>query len=262
MTSDTMKVPAWAGATHSSTLYGGFSGAWLSEGETATRETPTLRQIELNAHKLGIFVAASSELAADGIGFEEQLARAMVKAISWYAEEAFIAGTGAGQPLGLLNDPAKIAITPSGGVGSIGASDLINALARLHPACYQNALWIASSEVMGKIWLMADGMGNPIYRPEEVNGQGRLMGLPVRVSEHCSQVGTEGDLILCDPTQYVIGLRKDAILEKTNAASWTSDQVDYRVLLRVDGQGSWESAITPANGGDSLSYVVTIGTRS
>jgi dipeptidyl-peptidase-3 len=117
----------------------------------------------------------------------------MAKAVGFYADSAFISGTGAGQPLGVLNDPALISITSTAGTGKVGGDDLVGMLARLHPACYANAIWLVSSEAMGSIWTLKNGEGDYVYHPEDVNGQGRLLGLPVRVSEHCSQVGTIGE---------------------------------------------------------------------
>ncbi len=261
MSSDTVKAAAWADTSHASNLFGGFTGAWLAEGATASRETPALRLLDLNAHKLGLFCSASSELAADAPGFERDLAGAMSKAVSFYADNAFIRGTGAGQPLGVLNDPALISITSVGGAGAVAGDDLVAMLARLHPACFRNAVWVVSSEALGVIWSIKDGTGNYLFRADETPAGGRLLGLPVAVSEHCSQVGTVGDVILADFSQYVVGLRREVVLERTNAASWTTDEIDYRALLRVDGMGSWQSALTPKNSGDTLSWCVAIATR-
>lgn len=262
MTSDTAKIAAWSDTSHASNVFGGFTGAWLGEAETATRETPTLRQIELNAHKLALFAAASSELVADAPGFEDDLARAMSKTIGFYSDAAFISGTGAGQPLGVLNDPALISISSSAGAGSIVGDDLPKMLARLHPACYKRAVWVVSSEALGVLWILKNDEGDYLFRPSETGAGGVLLGLPVVVSEHCARVGTVGDVILADFSQYVVGLRREIVLERTNAASWTTDEIDYRVILRVDGMGSWQSALTPKNSGDTLSWAVAIATRS
>jgi len=136
-------------------------------------------------------------------------------------------------------------------------------LARLHPGCYKNAVWVASSEAIGYIWTLEDTAGTNMFKPEETRAGGRLLGLPVMVSEHASQVGTLGDIMLVDWSQYLVGLRKDVVMERSAAPSWASDELDYRVVLRVDGQGTWQSAVTPKNGGDTLSWCVAIGsTRS
>lgn len=261
MTSDTAKVAGWSDTSHATNLYGGFTGQWLAESGTATRQYPALRLIELTAKKLALFTKASSELVADAPGFEDDLARAMSKVITFYSDNAFINGTGAGQPLGVLKDPALISVTSQAGAGKIDAVDLFNMLARLHPGCYKNSIWVASSEAIGYIWSLEDTAGTHMFRPEETSAGGRLLGLPVVVSEHCSQVGTLGDIILVDFSQYLVGLRKEVVLERSNAPSWTADELDYRVVLRVDGQGTWQSAVTPKNGGDTLSWAVAITTR-
>ena len=46
----------------------------------------------------------------------------------------------------------------------------------------------------------------------------------------------------------------DVTLEKSNIPGWTNDLMSYRALVRFDGQGTWNEAITPRNG-DSLVVV-------
>lgn len=74
-------------------------------------------------------------------------------------------------------------------------------------------------------------------------------------------LGTQGDVALVDFSQYTIGLRKEVSIDKSNAPGWTEDMTDFRVIVRVDGQGTWNEAITPKNG-DSLSWAVTLAERS
>jgi hypothetical protein len=56
-------------------------------------------------------------------------------------------------------------------------------------------------------------------------------------------------------------LRKELVIDRTNAVRWYERETSYRAILRVDGQGGWEAPITPAHG-DDLSWVVTLDARA
>jgi len=53
------------------------------------------------------------------------------------------------------------------------------------------------------------------------------------------RIGAKGDLILADLSQYAIGMRKEIALDRSNVPGWMEDMTDYRVIVRVDGQGTW-----------------------
>jgi hypothetical protein len=71
-----------------------------------------------------------------------------------------------------------------------------------------------------------------------------------------------GDIVLVDPSQYGIGLRLDATLERAVAPGWFEDELNFRLKLRVDGSGLWSDVITPRGGGPTLSWAVTLAARA
>ena len=83
MKAETRRIPAWDGFDHTTDLFGGLSGVWLGEGQTAQRQNGKFRLMTLNANKLACFCQASNELIADGLAFEDQLGAAMINTTSW-----------------------------------------------------------------------------------------------------------------------------------------------------------------------------------
>jgi HK97 family phage major capsid protein len=259
------KIPAWDNANHTSTLYGGLTGQWLSEGGTADVSQAALRQLVLMAKKLGIYTSASSELAADGLDFENQLSIAMVKATGWFLDYAFLRGSGAGQPLGLLNDPALITVTKEAGqsTGTILYENLVNMFARMHPSCIGNSVWVINNNAIPQLLTLGVtiGTGGAFYPAlKEESGQFTILGRPAVFSEKVPALSSKGDVILADFSQYQIGLRKDLTLDRSIHPGWLTDTVNYRTILRADGMGSWDKPVTPF-AGDTLSWCVTLEAR-
>ena len=80
--------------------------------------------------------------------------------------------------------------------------------------------------------------------------------------EQCSAAGDLGDIILLDPTQYLL-IDKGGI----NAASsihvrFLYDENVFRFIYRVDGQPIWNKPLTPYKGSATVSPFVTLAKRN
>ena len=67
-------------------------------------------------------------------------------------------------------------------------------------------------------------------------------------------------MILCNLGAYALGMRSEIILERSNAPGWTEDLMSFRVIVRFDGYPLLNTPITPANGGNTLSWAVVLDT--
>jgi len=265
MTSNTLKMWGFESISSQSSLFGGFAGAWVAEGDEITVETPKLRTIELAASKLAILTEVSNELLAAGVGYGEQLEGAMVKALSWYLDYFFLSGTGAGQPLGVLNATSRITVAAEVGqpAGSIYFDNVAKMFARLHPACVKNSVWVASPTTIPYLTQLAIVVGvGGVHVPAMTRAGGgfEILTRPVIFTEKVPQLGAEGDLMLVDFSQYAIGLQRDMALDRSQHVGFTRDTAYFRSILLGDGQPKWASAYTMKNG-QSLSWCVTLAAR-
>ena len=116
MNSDVKNIAGFESVDNSSgNLFGGFTANWVSEAGSIDEETGKIRKIKLEARKLALFTKSSNELLADGVNFERQLSEVLSAAASWHMDYAFLRGTGAGQPRGVLNDPALVTVAKETG---------------------------------------------------------------------------------------------------------------------------------------------------
>ena len=266
MESATRKVPGWDTADQTGgTLFGGFAMEFIAEAGEGSLQTGKLRLIQLAARKGAIFVDISNELREDGQGFESQLDRAIRTSIGYGFDRHFIGGTGAGQPLGIRNDPAKITITKESGqvADSVLYENLIKAFSRMYPAGRQRAVWLANDTTIPQLLSLSIAVGtggSHIPVMTESGGEFKILGRPVIFTSHMPTLGDADDIMFVDLSQYAIGIRRDLRVEKSNIPGWRYDLMSYRALVRFDGQGMWDKAITPANGA-TLSWCVGLGAR-
>jgi HK97 family phage major capsid protein len=88
-----------------------------------------------------------------------------------------------------------------------------------------------------------------------------ILTRPVIFTSHMPTLGDADDIMLLDLSQYCIGIRRDIRLEKSNIPGWTKDLMSYRILIRFDGQGMWDAAVTPENG-NTLSWSIGLAERA
>jgi HK97 family phage major capsid protein len=267
MTTETMKAPYWDNSDHSSgALYGGITPRWLGESSALTEDTPKLALREFHAHKLGVYAKSSNELRDDGYQFDQQISAAFVGSLAWGLDSAFLTGNGTAKPLGILNDAAIITVAKETGqaADTIVYENLVKMFARLHPRSVNKAVWIANSSTIPQLLTltMAVGTGGvtiPVL--SETSGSYSMLTRPVLFTEKVPSLGDSGDIVLADLSQYTIGMRKDAEIEKSVHVGFATDETAYRGILRADGAGSWKTSFTPDNG-DTLSWVVKLAARA
>jgi len=225
-TNTTSGRPAW---------FGGVRALWTEEGEYKTETDPAFRQINLVAHKLVTLTEASDELLDDSaVALEALLGSLFSGAISWYEEEAFINGTGAGQPLGVINAGATFA-QGRAVAGAIGLVDIINMLEH----SYGNPIWLISRSALPSLMQLNGPAANPsyVFMPSAREGMpGTLFGYPVFWNEHCPLIGNRGDILLSDWRYYLVGDRQATTIDSSKHDKFRYDLTVWRGVHRVDGQ--------------------------
>jgi HK97 family phage major capsid protein len=266
MTSKTASAVGFDGASHTSNLYGGFTGQWVQETGEITEETPQLQLLTLNAHKLAILTQVSNELAADGVGYDAQLSRAIVKAIGFYLDLAFLTGVGVGQPEGIVGSAATIVVSKETGqsADTVNYENVKKMFARLHPASFGNSVWVCNSTTIPQLLSLSQVVGTggsvvPVLN--ESNGKFTMLTRPVIFTEKTPKLGDKGDILLADFSQYIVGMRQDMSLDKSAHLGFAKNTSHYRGLLRADGRSKLRTPITPVNG-DSLSPFIVLAERA
>lgn len=266
MSSPTRKVGLIENSDNSTSApFGGLSLAWTDEGGEIALKEAKLRMVSLSAKKGGMLVPISNELLEDGLGFDAQISTAITTSVGWGIDLTFLQGTGAGQPLGILKSPSLIVISKETGqlAATIEWENLTKMYGRMLPGSIPNSVWICNSNCVPALLSVQIpiGTGGQVYPAlREESGSFSLLGRPVVFTEKVPPLGSQGDVTLCDLSMYVIGLRRDIALDRSNAPGFSTDTTHLRALVRVDGQPIMDKAFTPKSG-PTLSWAVTLAVR-
>lgn len=249
-TSTTANQPHW---------WGGVLARWTEEAGEKTETEPTFRQIMLCAHKLVCYTEASDELLADSaISLEGFLGAAFNGVISWYENYAFVNGTGAGQPLGVIPAGATITVARAG-AGAIAIADVINMLESFQGV---NPIWLASRQALSNLMQLSGPVGNLsyVFMPSARDAMPHnLFGYPLIFSEMCPALGNPGDLILADWSKYLIGDREQITVDSSKHYRFQNDLTAWRAVKRVDGQPWLSAPLTYYDGATQVSPFVILG---
>jgi len=247
--------------------YGGITSYWLDEGGTKTASKPKFRPMELNLKKVAALVRVTDELLADSVALEAWINRFLPLELKFKAEDAIVSGTGAGMPLGFLNSGAAIAVartTP----GTVVYEDIVNMWSRFWAPSRMapGAAWFVDQSVEPALFSMSLQIGAggiPVYLPANGISQkpfSTLFGLPVIPAEYLSTMGTKGDIMLADLSQYTFIDKGDVQAASSIHVYFVTDETAFRFVYRCDGQPEWSAPLTPKNGGPTLSPIVVLAT--
>lgn len=257
--------------------WGGVRAYWADEAETKTGSQPKFRRINLKLSKLIGLCYVTDELLQDAPAMESYMSQAFQDEFAFKIDDAILRGTGAGQPLGIFNSPAKIAVPKetSQAAASILFANVRKMRSRLWARSRANSIWLINQDAEEQLQAMYIGFRNvagtenvggaPVYMPAggvSGNGFDTLYGRPVIPIEQADTLGQEGDLSLVDMSQYLM-IDKGGIQQATSIhVRFVNDETAFRFVYRVDGQPMWNSALIPYKGTITQAPFITLAVRA
>jgi HK97 family phage major capsid protein len=168
----------WRGITSA-----GATAEWKAEGAQAGDGTPLAAEVAIPVHVQDVDAIASYEVIEDAVDFVAQMAEVIADALAVHEGQAFITGTGSGQPEGLITGLVAAAlagaqITAQAGEALTAATlyAVQNALGARFSA---NASWLANIATMNTISAFTIGSANGQFEfPEIRDTPPRLLRKP------------------------------------------------------------------------------------
>ena len=216
------------------------AAAWIDEGEELTWGDAKFAQINLDAHKLHVAVKVTEELLYDNaFQLEKYILRQFAKALANAEEDAFLNGTGVGQPLGLLAEEggAQIGVTAASAT-EITADELIDLVYSLKRPYRKNAKFICNDQTLAAIRKLTDKNGRYLWQDSVQAGEpGRLLGYEVHTSPYFPVI-TAGmpAIAFGDYNYYNIGDRGTRSFAELKELFAGNGMVGFVAKERVDGK--------------------------
>lgn len=242
--------------------FGGVTMTWVDEADTVTASRPKYRSIKLQPKKLLGLSYATDELASDAVALAAWLERTFGLEAAFEIEDAIINGTGAGRPLGVLNSGALITVDKESGqvASTVQAANFTNMMQRLWGPSRRSAVWLTNTDVMAQAEGLSLSNGAPLVT-YDAEGNPRILGRPALLTEYSAALGTAGDVILADFSQYLVGEIAPQFLSSIHLRFIYDERV-FRLRYRVDGAPAWSSPVTPKNSSTTQSPFVALAERS
>lgn len=253
--------------------WGGVQMYWLGEGDPATASKPKFRLIELDLKKLIGVWYLTDELLQDSTALTSVANQAFAEETTFMLEDSMIHGSGAGLPLGILNAPAKVTVAKDNGQAAktVSWNNVLNMWSRMWIRSRKNSAWFINQDIEPQLYQLASIVGTggqSVFLPAGPIGSqasggpfATLLGRPVIPVEYCETLGTEGDFILADFSQYVMADKNAMQLASSIHVQFLTDQTAFRLTYRVDGQPIWHAPLTPFKGSNTRSPFITLGSR-
>lgn len=202
---------AWHGVTSA-----GAVAEWKSEHSEVSDASPALGQPGVPVHFGEAFVPYSFEVGMDAVGFLDQLGAILLDAADQLQAQAFMTGTGAGQPTGLLTGLPAGSRVAGATADALSIGDPVTLQNALPPRFQPRARFVANLSTINTIGSFETGNGALRY-PEV--GTGRLLNRALNEASHmatagdAASAGNDSVLVYGDFTQFLIADRIGTTLE-------------------------------------------------
>ena len=229
-------------------IYGGMTVAWIAEGATKPETDLKLREICLTPHEVAGHTILTDKLIRNWAAADSFITQMLRLCLNGTEDTAFYSGSGVGQPLGVINAPARIDIGRAG-ANAIAFADIRNMYAQAKFG--GSMVWIGSQTILPQITNLVDGGNHLIWAPNASGiigaPPGTLYGIPLLFNDRSVALGTRGDLILVDMSYYLIKDGSGPFVAASPHVYFTTNKTVIKIFWNVDGQ-SWLNEPLPLEG--------------
>lgn len=225
---------------------------WTSELDIGSEDTTmAFGKRELSPYPLAKYIKVSRKLLrASALGVENLVRDRLAYKFSEAEENAFLNGSGAGEPLGLFtasDDGISTSrdISTGNAETEIAFDGLIEAKYNIKSNYWPRLRWIFHRDAVKQIAKLKDGEGQYIWRESVQAGQpDRILGFPAYMSEQAPNTFTSDQYvgILGDFSQYWIVDALDMEMQRLVELYAGTNQIGFIGRKETDGMPALEEA--------------------
>lgn len=236
-------------------MFGGVEVQWIGEGEEKPETDAKLKSVTLTPHEVAGTVTVTDKLLRNWKGSSAFLEKLLRGAVNQAEDYAFIRGSGVHKPLGVINAGATKWINREV-ANQVSYSDLVAMVARSLMRGDSSPIWSMPQSVLPQIAKMKDDNGNLIWVANARDGfAGTLLGYPVRWNNRSPNLGSKGDVMLNDWSEYLIKDGTGPFVAASEHVKFTQNKTVVKIFWNVDGAPWLQAPITEENGWEVSPFV-------
>ena len=266
MNTQTLEIPARVDKNHTTSVSGGLQVFRRNETDTGTSARMEFEQVKLTATMLFGIAYATEELLEQSpisfialldAGFKDEFAAKLLK------EKLF--GTGVGEYEGVANSACVVEQAIEAGQGT--KTILKENIDKMRSRCwrYGNAIWLYNHDCLPQLRSLVQSVGTggaPVsYFQVGTDGVSTLDGRPAFATEFTKTIGTVGDLVLGNWSQYLEGTLSGPQSAESIHVRFLNHERTFKLWMQNDGKCWWRSPLTPNQSGTTLSPFITLAAR-
>lgn len=223
------------------------SASWKAEAAAYATSDETFAEVTLSAYKGTALIKVSEELLNDSVfPIESFLAQEFGRRLGKLEEEAFVNGSGSGQPTGVVG--GSTLGTTATATNAITADELTDLHYSLGRAYRSRAAWLMADGTVKMIRKLKTGVSNNntyLWQAGLQAGEpDTIFGRPVYVSEYMP-AATSGlkAILFGNFSYYYIGDRDAMSMQRLVELYAANGQVGFRQFKRTDGKLALATAV-------------------
>lgn len=218
------------------TLINDVKTSWGSENTSISTTTATFGQLTFTPYRLNTFLYTSRELVNDSaLNIIQLITRLFTEAIGREEDRVIIAGSGTGQPKGILQE--TLGGIDNANVDANLGDNVVKLTYKLGKSYRQGARWLINSISLSAIRTIKTTAGDYVFKENGLGNGGEpgvLAGYPVE-EQNDLPLDT---FIFGNLSYYYLGDRENITVETTTegAGTFEKHQVAIKVVERIDGK--------------------------
>lgn len=254
----------------STSVFGGVQMYWASEGATVAASKPQFREMKLDLEKMMGFAYCTDEMLEDASFLSGFFGNAFSLAADRLLIDGVLNGDGNGKPTGILKSSALIEVAKETGqaAGTFTGANAIKMQSRSMPHGRDRLVWLMHPDVEEQLPYLSIQSGEAakfLWNPE--GGLGgfdtqRVLNKPVLFEDSCAAVGSLGDILLIDPTQYILLTKGTARQDWSVHVEFLTAQNCFRMIFRCNGAPKAKTPLTIRNSTKTRSPYVALAARA
>lgn len=253
--------------------WGGVRVYRKAEADSVSASKPKFGQLKISTSEIMGIAYATERLLRNARTIEAVFGNAFASEFAFKVTDEIIRGAGGDECLGLLNAPATVSQAKESGqtAATVVFANISKMWARVHAKSQGRGVWLTNTDVEPQLDLLAqqytagtDGIAvlPPNFIKYGEDGVMRIKGRPVLKLEQCATLGTVGDFMFADFSQYIVAPQGSIQGDSSMHVRFLYNEMTFRWNYYINGRPAWVSALTPFKGTNTVSPFVTLATRA